>query len=91
MKLWKLILNVVVILVAIGCVVKVWLTDTWGEYFKSLIYGGIGLAGYFFSYEWRNMQIHRSCEWVQKPPPEAFFQFVGFMMFAVFSIIILRP
>ena len=57
MPLWKLILNIFVILVVIGCAVKVWTTDTTGSWiiirrygWNSLIGSFVGLFLYFFGW-----------------------------------------
>jgi len=90
MKLWKLILNIAVILVAIVCAVKIWRAGTWGDYFVELAYGFAGVLCYFFPDEWQSFTGHRRWRMDQWSfEPTEWIHVSGFIVFVIAAVAIL--
>ena len=90
MKLWKLILNIVVVLVAIVCATKIWRAGTWEAYVKELAYGFAGVLCYFFPDEWRSFTGYRGWRMDQwRFTPVGWIHVSGFILFVIAAVAIL--
>ena len=91
MPLWKLILNIFVILVAIVCAMGVWETGTWEKHFRALVFGFVGLTAYFFPDEWSSYSGRRGWRMNQwRFAPVDWTHIMGFIIFVISAIAILR-
>ena len=91
MTIRDLILNALALIVAIACLVKVWLTHTWETYFVELLLGFGGLVAFLFPYEfssWQGYQAWRTNQW--RFQPEGWVRFTGAVMLGVcaFSVLV---
>ncbi len=72
------ILNALALLVAIACLVKVWLTHTWGSDLVELLLGFAGLVAVLFPYEFstsQGYQAWRANQW--RFPPDGWVRFMS--------------
>ena len=90
MKLWQLILNIAILLLVIGCAVKIWATGKWEEHVVELAYGFAGVIGYFFPYEWSSWHGYRAWGMDQwRFQPEDWIRATSFIAIILYAIRIL--
>jgi hypothetical protein len=91
MTIRDLILHALAVIVAIACLMKVWLTHTWENSLVELLLGFGGLVAFLFPYEfssWQGYQAWRTNQW--RFQPEGWVRFTGAVMLGVcaFSVLV---